>query len=318
MRFYDIYNGDADGICALLQLRFAEPRDAQLITGVKRDIRLLEKVQPEAGDCLTVLDISLDANRASLQRVLEGGALIEWFDHHHAGEIPAHPRLRVHIDTDPALCTSLIVDRYLEGRFRAWAIVAAFGDNLDVPARALAGELQLKTGQVQLLRELGICINYNAYGETLADLRYTPQALFQRLKQYRNPLDFIESGPEFQALKAAYAADLEQARSYPTKQVSPGSAILTLPDESWSRRVVGVLANQLAQRFPHRAHAILVKRAGGYLVSLRAPLSQPRHAQAVAGSFASGGGREAAAGIEHLPDAEVPRLVDLLRKTYPG
>ncbi len=38
---YDIFNGDADGICALLQLRKAEPRDAQLVTGVKRDINLL-------------------------------------------------------------------------------------------------------------------------------------------------------------------------------------------------------------------------------------------------------------------------------------
>lgn len=31
---YDIFNGDADGIIALLQLRLADPIDSQLITGV--------------------------------------------------------------------------------------------------------------------------------------------------------------------------------------------------------------------------------------------------------------------------------------------
>ena len=43
-----------------------------------------------------------------------------------------------HIDTDPAMCTSLIVDRHLGGKFRHWAIVAAFGDNLEKPARESA------------------------------------------------------------------------------------------------------------------------------------------------------------------------------------
>jgi len=36
MAYYDVFNGDADGICALHQLRLAEPREATLVTGVKR------------------------------------------------------------------------------------------------------------------------------------------------------------------------------------------------------------------------------------------------------------------------------------------
>ena len=44
MSDYDVFNGDADGICALTQLRLAEPRPtATLVTGVKRDIDLLQK-----------------------------------------------------------------------------------------------------------------------------------------------------------------------------------------------------------------------------------------------------------------------------------
>ena len=33
---FDVFNGDADGICALLQLRQTFP-DSKLVTGVKRD-----------------------------------------------------------------------------------------------------------------------------------------------------------------------------------------------------------------------------------------------------------------------------------------
>ena len=43
---YDIFNGDADGMCALQQLRLREPRDAQLVTGVKRDIALVAACTP--------------------------------------------------------------------------------------------------------------------------------------------------------------------------------------------------------------------------------------------------------------------------------
>ena len=51
---YDVFNGDADGICALLQLRLAEPLDSKLITGVKRDISLLKQVDASSGDSVTV------------------------------------------------------------------------------------------------------------------------------------------------------------------------------------------------------------------------------------------------------------------------
>ncbi|HZV66950.1 MAG TPA: hypothetical protein VFG03_18780, partial [Telluria sp.] len=41
---YDVFNGDADGICALHQLRLAQPAETRLITGVKRDIALLDRL----------------------------------------------------------------------------------------------------------------------------------------------------------------------------------------------------------------------------------------------------------------------------------
>ncbi|MBS4052635.1 MAG: DHH family phosphoesterase, partial [Methylomonas sp.] len=68
---FDVFNGDADGICALLQLRLAEPADSILVTGVKRDISLLKRVDAKAGDRVNVLDISLDKNRQPLMDLLD-------------------------------------------------------------------------------------------------------------------------------------------------------------------------------------------------------------------------------------------------------
>ena len=67
MKHFDVFNGDADGLCALTQLRNARPLETELVTGVKRDINLLDRVQAEPGSQVTVLDVSLDKNRAGLE-----------------------------------------------------------------------------------------------------------------------------------------------------------------------------------------------------------------------------------------------------------
>ncbi|HUJ76535.1 MAG TPA: acetyltransferase, partial [bacterium] len=178
----DVFNGDADGLCALHQLRLAEPREARLVTGVKRDIHLLERVQAQAGDRVTVLDISLHENRSALLRLLEAGARVQYFDHHFAGQVPAHPGLEAHLDPSPDVCTSLLVDQYLRGAHRAWAVVAAFGDGLPHVARRAALDLELDEEQLRALEELGTLLNYNAYGETVADLHVPPAELYAALK----------------------------------------------------------------------------------------------------------------------------------------
>ena len=54
MQRIDVFNGDADGICALHQLRLAEPAETVLVTGPKRDIALVERVAAQPGDEVTV------------------------------------------------------------------------------------------------------------------------------------------------------------------------------------------------------------------------------------------------------------------------
>jgi len=315
--FYDVFNGDADGLCALLQLRLNSRCDATLVTGVKRDIGLLERVDAQPDDDIVVADISLDANRRALLRALRNGARVSWFDHHYPGDIPVHPAFTPHIDTDPKMCSSLIVDRHLSGQYRAWAIVGAFGDNLDEPARAAAAALGMKYTDTETLRELGVCLNYNAYGESIDDLLYPPADLFALLKPFTDPREFMRDCDVFESLQRNMHSDLQHARSVPVTPNGNGSAYAILPAARWSRRVVGAYANSLAQRDPQRAHAVLVARAGGHLVSIRAPLANPRGAANLARTFQSGGGREGAAGIDFLPDTDTDRFLDALRSAYP-
>ena len=316
MQFYDIFNGDADGICALQQLRLEEPRASRLVTGVKRDVRLLERVVAVAGDELTVLDISLQANAGARSRMLGAGARLRYFDHHAAGEIPRHANLKAFIDTAPDVCTSLIVDRLLGGRQRPWAVVAAFGDNLPGPARRAAEGLDLDAAELERLRELGECINYNAYGDTVEDLHYHPADLFETVSHYRDPRDFLDGEPVFEVLKGALADDFDRAAATRPQAASGNAALYVLPDAAWSRRIHGLLANRLAGAHPRRAHALLVSRHGGYVVSVRAPRENPRGADTLCLKFETGGGRQAAAGINRLPEADYPRFVDEFVKAF--
>jgi hypothetical protein len=318
MPFYDIFNGDADGICALQQLRLEEPRATTLVTGVKRDVSLLDRVSAAAGDELTVLDISLRTNAAGVARLLATGARLRYFDHHATGEIPRHANLKTYIDTAPDTCTSLIVDRYLNGRQRLWAVVAAFGDNLSEPARRAASELDLDESDLLRLRELGECINYNAYGETVQDLHYPPADLYETLSRYRDPRDFIEGEPVFEVLKNALADDFDRARAAAPAAATPGAVLCVLPDAAWSRRIHGLFANQLAHRDPRRASAVLVANGSGYTVSVRAPLENPHGADVLCLKFETGGGRKAAAGINRLPQSDYARFVAEFTATFPG
>lgn len=315
---YDIFNGDADGICALQQLRLEEPRASTLVTGVKRDVHLLDRVVAKAGDELTVLDISLKSNAGGLKKALEAGARVRYFDHHASGDVPRHANLKAFIDTAPDTCTSLIVDRLLGGRQRPWAVVAAFGDNLAGPARRAAEGLDLDAVEIEQLRELGECLNYNAYGETVEDLNYHPADLFEAISHYPDPRDFISGEPVFDALRNALADDTERAAELKPQAESRGTALYVLPDAAWSRRIHGFFANQLANRHPGRAHALLVAGHGGYSVSVRAPVDDPRGADALCLKFETGGGRQAAAGINRLPEADYARFVAAFNEAFPA
>jgi len=310
MAVFDVFNGDADGLCALQQLRLSAPYETKLVTGVKRDIALLGRVPATAGDQVTVLDVSLDKNREPLLELLERGVAVRYFDHHYPGEIPEHPLLDVRVETVPDKGTSLLVDEHLGGVHRPWAVVGTFGDNFDATARQAAQPLGLSSEALALLRELGILLNYNGYGATVDDLHVPPDALFRRIAPYADPFAFIHEDEGFAVLREGYAEDMDKARALKPELQIDRHAVIVLPAQPWARRVSGVYANELAQSAPGRAHALLTRLPeGGFVVSVRAPLATKDGADRLCRQFATGGGRKAAAGINHLPDADFGTFV---------
>lgn len=315
---FDVFNGDADGLCALVQLRLAQPMPSTLVTGVKRDIHLLARVTAQPGDSVTVLDISLKTNRTALDALLQQGVSVFYADHHESGELPQHPQFKHLIDTAATTCTSLLVDAYLNGQYRAWAVTAAFGDNLSNSAKAAAQPLNLSAPQLQQLHDLGVCLNYNGYGNHIDDLHFAPDALFKELLPYASPFDFMaDNALIYQQLLSGYADDMAAALHTPPEHQTANTAVFMLPNAAWSNRVSGVFGNELANQHPDRAHAILSYNAtGGYQVSVRAPLTRNAGADELCASFATGGGRKGAAGINHLPVAELPTFIDAFTHKY--
>ncbi|MDX8388165.1 MAG: DHH family phosphoesterase [Ghiorsea sp.] len=317
-RYIDVFNGDADGICALVQLRRSEPRSSTLVTGIKRDINLLKSVKAEQGDCITVLDISFEKNHGDVARLLNAGVSIKYVDHHKTGELISHVLLDTDIDLSAETCTSLIVDKQLQGKYRAWAITAAFGDNLAKQARALGQEHGLDETQLELLQKLGIYLNYNGYGSSLDDLFYHPADLYGRLQKFDDPFDFLDAEPEvFDTLNDGYLSDMAKAEQADMMFENKDVAILSFPNEKWARRVSGVFGNDLVNRFPDKGHAVLtVKENGNYLVSVRAPLNRREGADELVSQFPTGGGRKAAAGINDLPKEQLEDFIKAMDKQF--
>ena len=317
MRQIDVFNGDADGICALQQLRLANPCDSELVTGVKRDINLLGHIEATDGDRITVLDISLDKNRVGLEQLLNRGANVDYFDHHFAGDIPDSPNLAAHIDTSADTCTSLIVNRHLKSAHILWAIAGAFGDNMHQAAKDVAKPLELSDEQMHGLQHLGEYINYNGYGLTLEDLHFAPDELYRHISSYADPFSFIHESGTFKKLANGYAADIAQARDVSPHIETEKTCVHILPDQPWARRVSGVYGNELARNHPSRAHALITKtNQGFYRVSVRAPLTNKKHADTLCMKFPTGGGRKGAAGINELPTNMFDSFIEVFTATY--
>ncbi len=317
---FDVFNGDADGICALQQLRLVEPRRATLVSGVKRDIKLLERLAAQDGvkdASITVLDISMDSNKDALHTLLSRRNKIFYVDHHYAADIPDSENLTATIDPDPDVCTGLIVDRLLGGRFRPWAVVAAYGDNLHKAAAEAAGDLHLAVGELDILRELGELMNYNGYGRVPSDLHCTPEELFEAVRPYKDPLAFYHESEVLDRLQKGFAADMAQGRSAAPVSESDYNRIFKFPDASWSRRVAGVFSNEKAREMEGKAHVLLVDNGDGtFLVSVRAPLANKKGAVGLCRQFPTGGGREAAAGINALPESMLDAFIAAVHTTW--
>jgi hypothetical protein len=216
------------------------------------------------------------------------------------------------------------VNEYLKGQYVNWAITAAFGDNMNQSAITLSKQQGLSEQQQAQLKALGIYINYNGYGRTVDDLHIAPTELYKACLKFTDPLDLINAPNSiFKQLSSAYDADMAQAESAEILADNDICKVVLLADEAWSRRVSGVFGNELANRSPDKAHAVLtinettsLSAGETYTVSVRAPLNNKQGADSICVQFATGGGRAGAAGINQLPKERLSKFIEALSEYY--
>lgn len=281
MRWY-AYNGDADGICSMVQWGLVYGIEGHRVTGVKRDIELLERVNPNPDDEIIVMDISLARNHARAVELSTQGFDITWFDHHLAGE--PIDGITTNIDTSANVCTAVIVEKFL-GLESDWAQVALHGDGLSVHSSKPE------------FKELGELLNYNGYGADLSDLHFHPDELLLLCLQAKTPQNFMDT-QAFMTLKNGFESDLSNAIN-----IEPRNGYYLLPNESWARRVVGVMAHRINES-GDGPHVIAIDKGETLQVSIRGSEGIGELCK-----MFGGGGRATAGGIDALPKSEITALM---------
>lgn len=282
MRWF-AFNGDADGICSMIQWGLVHGIEGMRVTGVKRDIELLERVHPMPGDEIVVMDISLARNHARATELCENGFKITWFDHHLAGDPISG--MEANIDASSNVCTAKIVESYLQLE-SDWAQVALHGDGLS------------EHSSKPEYKELGELLNYNGYGADLSDLHFHPEELLMHCLESKTPKHFM-STPAFMKLQRGFAEDMSNAES-----IENVDGIYLLPNEAWARRVVGVMAHRINAQ-GHGPHVIAIDKGDTLQVSMRGESGIGE----LCATF-GGGGRATAGGIDALPKGEIPALMN--------
>ena len=317
MANYDVFNGDTDGIFAWHQLRLSHPRDAILVTGVKRDVGLVSRVDADEGDMVTIMDVSHAKNRKDVRRLLDSGAIVEYFDHHNAGEMIDHPNMTYHINTEPNVSTGLIVNSYVGGKNRLWSIATAFGDNHMDLAMNMAKSENLSDDQITVLKQIGLVVNYNSYGQTVEDLFYSPEEIAEAVKACGSDIfRFTEQSDIFPTLLENFSADMSSAVCQEPYSIGENTVIYTLPNEPWTHRIMGSFSNHLVSTNKELACAIAVLNSDGtYRISVRSSINNPHGAGDLCKKF-GGGGREKAGGVNNLDESELDNFKKEFDRTF--
>ena len=233
------------------------------------------------------------------------------------GRFPASPLLSCHIDVRPENCTSLLVNALLDGHYSSWAICGAFGDNLHSPARHLAASVSMAETDILQLQEIGDLLNYNSYGESLDDLRFSPESICTALEHFKDPRDFSADSSILTALRLGFQEDMELALAQKEHGPAGKNRVYILPDAAWARRISGVFANLKAREKIESAHSLITENTdGSFRISVRAPLTDNRDADTLCRQFPTGGGRAGAAGINVLPTEMLESFLSAFQEMY--
>jgi len=315
MDYYDFFNGDADGIISLHQYRMHYPKDSQLFTGVKRDVKLLRHCTDIKDSTFTVFDISLLSNTDYIKPILDGGNYVKWFDHHEPGETDLGDNFSIKVDADPNCCTNILVDEYLNGLYRPWTICGIYGDNLHEQADKF--NPCFNKASMAKLKEVGETLNYNGYGNEELDLTVHPKDVYLDLKDYESPFEYRKKSETYNKIYKQMKSDEAELSSSEILHESETGKVILLPNTRASIRYSGIYSNQQTTDSPDKAFAILTSVDGGnYRISIRSPKTNPYGASKLALQFPAGGGREKAAGVNELPKPELNNFIEKFEEVY--
>ena len=316
-KYYDLFNGDADGIVSLHQYRMHFPQHSELITGVKRDVELLRHVTGVKDSCVTVFDVSHKTNKEHARQVLANNDHLVWFDNHQADMYIPGPGLSMNIDTSPDCCTSMLVDSHVDGLYRPWTIVGAYGDNLHDSVKEMCPLAYLDDHKLTMLQEIGETLNYNGYGNVESDLTVHPKDVYIDMSDYESPFDYRNQSPIYDKIYHQKCMDSRELEASDVLHQCDVGRVVLLPDSKASVRFSGIYSNRLSLNNPDQAFVILTSVDDDtYRVSIRAPYNRPNGASSLAENFPTGGGRERAAGVNSLPKNKLRLLIDLMKAQF--
>jgi len=300
-RCVDVCNGDADGLCSVLQWRLHDTRESTILTLLNNETSLAGRVHTRPGDEFLICDVPLEPNRSTLKKLLDGGARVQYVNHQFTDDVPWHPQFQATVDSSENACSSLIVDRLLHGKYREWALVGTYGKRLTLVADQLATDMGLLGNDKIRLRELGELISYNACVANVKDACIEPAALYDRLSRYPQPMDFLKSESLICEIDAVRREDIYRASELTPYWQDVDASVYVLPDTPWAHRIASGLDQRIAADDPTRAHAFLRPVENGHFdVKVRAARSA---AAAIRGE------RPCAWVVEHLPQGEIDHFI---------
>lgn len=315
MKYYDFFNGDADGIISLHQYRMHYPQNSELFTGVKRDVKLLRHCTNITDSKFTIFDVSLLSNKDYVNTILSNRNTIRWFDHHEPGNKELGENFEIFVDTDPNCCTNILVDKFLEGLYRPWTICGAYGDNLHEQAEKL--NPCFDESSMNQLKEIGETLNYNGYGNEESDLTVHPKYVYLDLKEYESPFEYRKKSEVYNKIYTQMKSDEAELCSSEILHDTEVGKIILLPNTKASIRYSGIYSNKQTTDNPNKAFAILTSiDEENYRISIRSPKTNPHGASKLALQFPTGGGREKAAGINELPKSELNDFINKFEDIY--
>ena len=181
----------------------------------------------------------------------------------------------------------------------------------------MAKSENLTEEQVIFLKQIGLVVNYNSYGQTVEDLFFPPEEIAKAVKACGSDIfRFTEQSDIFPTLFENFSADMSSAVCQEPYSISDNAVIYALPNEAWTHRVMGSFSNHLVSTNKGLACAIAVLNSDGtYRISVRSSINNPYGAGNLCKKF-GGGGREKAGGVNNLDASELDKFKEEFDRTF--